>query len=419
MRNGKFRKTMAILLAAAMAFGGLTACGNSSGGKKPSGGSQAADSTGGAADDSNGGAQDSTGGASAETRHHKIGVGLYTDSGKGVEAVKAYCEGISDAVNCEFVFTTLSTYDEATNLSEIQNLISSGCEGIIMTADMGTTSIVQECQSAGVYLAGFLCDYNQSMNTAFDETFGNEYFLGTVCDGMADVTPYCEAVADEIIAKGYKNIGVVIFPSYAYPNQTAGAEAFKAKIDAYNATADAADQITVADPVELNFAPLEDTYFSEHPDMDCLFSLAAGAGMVYPVMVANGKTDIKLYTTGFEGTDDTDNFGSAGNQCYQGTMFSTPEAIVYPLCLLIDRLNGTVYSDLPKTTERVECSPMMLLSDEDMKAVVDKSIYYTADYSKAFLSGEEVVQLCASYNPDATYAKLVETISHMGVDDLK
>ena len=417
MKN--LKKVIALFLAGVLTVGSMAGCGGSGGDAAGNGGTnneaQAGDNGASGGDDASGGA----GSVSVETQHHKIGVGLYTDSGKSVEAIKAYCQGISEAVDCEFVFTTLSTYDEATNLSEIQNLISSGCDGIIMTADMGTTAIVQECQAAGVYLAGFLCDYNQSMYTAFDDTFGNEYFLGTVCDGMADATPYCEAVADEVIANGYKNVGVVIFPAYAYPNQTAGAEAFKAKIDAYNATADAADQITVADPVELEFQPLADTYFSEHPDMDCLFSIAAGAGMVYPVMVANGKTDIKLYTTGFEGTDDTDNFGTSGNQCYQGTMFSTPEAIVYPLCLLIDKLNGTTYSDLPEVAERVDCSPMILLSDEDMEAVVEKSIYYTADYSKAFLTGEEVVQLCASYNPDATYAGLVDVINHMGVEDLK
>lgn len=48
----------------------------------------------------------------------------------------------------------MSTYDEATNLTEIQNLISSGCNGIILTADMGTAAILEECASAGVYVAG-------------------------------------------------------------------------------------------------------------------------------------------------------------------------------------------------------------------------------------------------------------------------
>lgn len=395
MKNMK--KLIALLLAAIMVLG-LVACGGKPSGEQP--GQPSGEQSG------------------VKVNEYKIGVGLYTDSGKGVEAIKAYLGGISKAVGCEFVYTVLSTYDEATNLTEIQNLISAGCDGIILTADMGTAAILEECAAAGVYLAGFLCDYNMSMYTAYDQVFGNEYFLGTVCDGRADQSEYGTKVAEQVIANGYKNIGVIKFPAFAYPTQALVDDAFRAKIAEYNAGASAADQITIADTIELNFAPLEATYLSDHPDLDCIFSIAAGAGMVYPVLVANNKTNIKLYTTGFEGTDDTDNFGSAGNQCYQGTMFSTPEAVVYPLCLLIDKLNGTVYSDLPETAERVDCSPMIVLSDADMAKVVNSSIYYTADYSKAFLTGEEVVQLCASYNPNATYAGLVDAINHMGVNDL-
>lgn len=353
-----------------------------------------------------------------QVNKYKIGVGLYTDSGKSVQAIKAFCEGISEETGIDFVFTTLSTYDEATNLSEIQNLISAGCNGIIMTADMGTPAIVEECEAAGVYMAGFLCDYNQSYWTAFDDVFGNEYFLGTVCDGSADQSAYGVAVADKIIAEGYKNVGVIVFPQFAYPNQTVVAQVFTDKINEYNATVDEAEQIAVAEPIELSFQPLEDTYFSEHPDLDAIFSVAAGAGMVYPVMVANNKTDIKLFTTGFEGTDDTENFGSAGNQCYQSTLFSTPEAIAYPLCLLIDKLNGVQYADLPEVAERVDCSSMMVMSDADMAKVVNNSLYFNADYSKAFITGADIVNLCASYNPDATYAGLIDVINHMGVEDL-
>lgn len=407
------KKWLALLLAGTMMLGTLAGCGGSDDNSNAGSGTETTEGSENVAS----GAESTDDGV--EVNHYKIGVGLYTDSGKSVEAIKAYLEGISEAVGCEFVYTTLSTYDEATNLSEIQNLISAGCNGIILTADMGTTSIVQECQAAGVYLAGFLCSYNTSYTTAFDDVFGNEYFLGTVCDGRADASEYGTLVAEQVIANGYKNVGVIKFPAYAYPNQSLLDEAFRAKIQEYNDTAEAADQINVADTIELNFAPLEATYLSENPDLDCLFSIAAGAGIVYPVLVSNNKTDIKLYTTGFEGTDDTDNFGTAGNQCYQGTMFSTPEAIVYPLCLLIDKLNGTTYGDLPETAERVDCSPMIVLSDADMQKVVESSLYYTADYSKAFLTGEEVRDLCASYNADATYQNLVDTINHMGVEDLQ
>ncbi|HIQ98317.1 MAG TPA: sugar ABC transporter substrate-binding protein [Candidatus Scybalocola faecavium] len=409
MKN--IQKLLSVTLAGVMVAGSLAGC--SSGGTATQGDTGAADTnsvqTGENIDNS----------GTVEVKEHKIGIGLYTDSGKSVEALKAFLDGISETVGCEFVYTTLSTYDEATNISSIQNLISSGCEGIILTADMGTQAIVEECQAAGVYMAGYLCDYNTSYTTAYDAVFGNEYFLGTVCDGLDDPSPYGTMVAEDVIEKGYKNIGVITFPSYAYPKQANVDAAFREKIQEYNDSASEADQITVADTIELNFTALEDTYLSENPDLDCIFSIAAGAGNVYPVLVANNKTDIKLYTTGFEGTDDADNFGSNGNQCYQGIMFSTPEAIVYPLCLIIDQLNGITYSDLPEEAEVVSCSPMIILSDEDLAKVEESSIYYTASYDDAFLTGEDVVNLCASYNPDATYANLVDTINHMGVEDLQ
>lgn len=356
--------------------------------------------------------------AEAEVQHHKIGVGLYVDSGRSVDAIKEYLAGISEAVDCEFVYTTLSTYDEATSLSEVQNLIASGCEGIIITADMGMKAIMQECEAAGVYVAGFLCDYNQSYYTQYDEVFGSDNFLGTVCDGWRDQSPYADIVAEKVIENGYKNIGTIIFPEFAYPNQAVTDQEFRTKIAEYNETVDDSEKINLVDTQVNNFSPLEDTYLNSNPQLDCIFAICAGAGNVYPVMVAAGRTDIKLYTQGFEGTEDADNFGSSGNQCYQGIMFSTPEAIVYPLCLLIDRLNGVTYSDLPEEAEVVDCSPMLILSDEDMEKVKNSSIYYTVNYDNALIKGEEVVNLCASYNPEATYAQLIDRINHLGVEDL-
>ena len=396
------KKLLALILAVLM-VASLAACGSSA---------PAADSSAPASQ-----AADAPADGGIKVVPHKIGIAHYVDSGKAVDALRAFLNGIAGPMNLEFVYATLSTYDEATNLTAMQNLISSGCEGILMSADMGTPAILEECAAAGVYVAGFLCDYNQSYWTANEEVFGNEHFLGTVCDGHADIGFYAEDIADKIIEGGYKHVGVVIFPEYAYPNQAAASKVFREKIDAYNATAD--EKIEVYEDQVLNFAPLEATYFSTYPEMDALFSIAAGAGMVYPTMVASGKTNIPLYTSGFEGTDDADNFGSSGNGCFKATLCSTPEAIVYPLCLMVDKLNGTTYADLPEKAERVDCSVLEILSDEDMAKVKSSAIYYSADFADSFLTAEEVINLCASYTPAATYAGLVDVINHMGVADLK
>ena len=349
---------------------------------------------------------------------HKIGIAHYTDAGKGVEAIKAFLDGIADDVECEFVYTTLSTYDEATNKTKIQELISAGCEGILMSADMGTKAILEECKSAGVYLGGFLCDFNLSKFTTYDDVFTNEYFVGSVNDGELDKAPWGEQIADQVIQGGYKNIGVIKFPAYAYPLQADIDNAFRAKIAEYNATAADADKINLLDTIELNFTALDDTYLTENQNLDAIFSIAAGASNVYPVLVAAGRTDIKLFTTGFEGTDDSDNFRSSGNGCYQSVLFSQPEALVYSLCQVIDKINGVSYSDAPASPEVVSSSNVAVNSDEDMNVIKEKSMYYTADFSKSLLTGTDVAMLCKTYNPDATYAKLCEVVQQMGVEDL-
>lgn len=399
------KKLLAILLACAMIMGCLVACGDNGGTENQGSENKGTENVGNSEEEK------------VEVVQHKIGIAHYTDSGKGVEALKAYLEGISEAIGCEFEYVTLSTYDEATNITAIQNLISSGCEGILMSADMGTATIIEECEAAGVYLGGFLCDYLTSQSTT-PEVFDNPYFLGSVCDGWATPKKYGELIASEVIAGGYKNVGVIIFPTFAYPLMAEADAAFRNAIDKHNETAE--EKINVVEETHtLMFAPLEATYLSDNPELDCIFSVAAGAGFVYPILVSEGKTDIALYTTGFEGTDDCDNFGSAGNGCFKGVMACTAESIVYPLVLMIDALNEAKFADQPEKPEVVECDPLVILSDDDMNTVKENSIYYSADYADALLTGEQVRDLCASYNKDATYAGLLEVLTQMGVDDLK
>lgn len=401
MKN--LKKLAALGLAGVMGVSALTGCG--AGTKSTSGTESSASVT-----------ENSTSGtekASVETKHHKISVGLYTDHGRAVDAINAYLDGIDDVIDVEFNTFVLSTYDENANLTAVQNEISAGAEGIIMTADMGTEAILKECASANVYVAGFLNDYNMSFYTAKEAVFGNEYFLGSVVDGPLDNKGYAEDVAADVIKNGYKHVGVATFPTWAYPLQQDLANAFIAKIDEYNKTAE--EKIEVYDIAEVDFGTgLPATYFTDHPDMDCLFSVAAGASLVYPKMVSDNRTNIALYTTGFEATEDVENFRSSGNGTFKAICCSAPEAIVYPICLLIDKLNGTTYSDLPAEKERVDCAAYQIISDEEME-LMKKTLYYTADYKDAAITGEDILNMCASYNPNATYKALKAKLLDLGI----
>lgn len=356
---------------------------------------------------------------SAEPKKATIGVCFYQDTGKAPNATKAFLESLADTLNVEFKYGTFTQTDEAANLTKVQELIASGVDGIIGTMDLGTQSILSECEAAGIYYAGYLCDFDTSYTTAYDDVFGNSNFLGTVVDGHApDDVNIGDQFFDSLIEYNERNadaplthVSMAVFPVWAFPAQTTAAEQFVADVEEYNKTAET--PITV-DPLDeevdvLNFAPLDSTYFSKHPDTQAIMSFAAGTSFVYPTMVSAGvDSDIKLFTTGADGGEET-NFGSAGTQTYQQIAFTGAESIVYPLVLMLNKINDTEFADMPEKAERISTELYIVNSDEDMELYVN-SLYNTADAANAAYTPENVLNMTAFGNPDATYAGLVEAV---------
>lgn len=356
---------------------------------------------------------------SAEPKKATIGVCFYQDTGKAPNATKAFLESLADTLNVEFKYGTFTQTDEAANLTKVQELIASGVDGIIGTMDLGTQSILSECEAAGIYYAGYLCDFDTSYTTAYDDVFGNSNFLGTVVDGHApDDVNIGDQFFDSLIEYNERNadaplthVSMAVFPVWAFPAQTTAAEQFVADVEEYNKTAET--PITV-DPLDeevdvLNFAPLDSTYFSKHPDTQAIMSFAAGTSFVYPTMVSAGvDSDIKLFTTGADGGEET-NFGSAGTQTYQQITFTGAESIVYPLVLMLNKINDTEFADMPEKAERISTELYIVNSDEDMELYVN-SLYNTADAANAAYTPEDVLNMTAFGNPDATYAGLVEAV---------
>ncbi|MBQ9198535.1 MAG: hypothetical protein IJ157_15050 [Clostridia bacterium] len=365
--------------------------------------------------------------ASADApKHTKIGVAFYQDTGYAVTATKAYLESLSEALNVEFVYAVLTQTDEAANVTTIQNLIASGVDGIISTMDLGTNSIIEECELAGVYLAGYLCDFDTSYTQNYDRIFKSDYFLGTATDGQNpdDVTIGTTMLNslleyNERAETPLTHVSMAIFPVWAFPAQLTGAMQFVEAVAAYNETAET--KITV-DPLDeevdvLMFSPIDTTYFSKHPGIDGIISFAAGTSFVYPVMVQAGvDSQLKLFTTGFEGGEEN-NFGTKGTQTFQQNMVSAVESVTYPLVLLLNKINGVEFADMPEDAERVSTSQFCINSEEDLELFLN-NIYYTGSAENAMFTPDEVLALTAFGNPDATYANLRNLLSKLNIEDL-
>lgn len=409
MKN-TMKKLAALLLALAMVFA-LAAC-SSSGNNPPAGGS-----------DNPGGGQ-----STASFKKAKIGVGLYFDSGYYPDNVKSYLAELGKAMNVEFVYSLLTQTDEAANLTKVQEMIASGCDGIILTLDMGTPAILDECAAANVYVAGFLCDFDSSYNTNYDAVFKNDYFLGAAADGpTGDDIRAGYDYFDSLMEYNERNpeapithVAMTTFPAWAFPMQQTFVQQFNEKVEEYNATA--ATPITV-DPLDegvdvLQFSPMDSTYFSKHAGIQAIMCFCDGATFVYPTMVSAGVDgQIKLFAAGF-GESSSEDFGSTGKGTFQQETVSAIEAVVYPVVLLVNKINGVEFKDMPEDAERVSCFSIIINSDEDMEAFVNKSLYRTGKIENALYSPEAVANMTAVANPDATYADLVSIMDQMTIDSL-
>ncbi len=362
----------------------------------------------------------------ASFKKAKIGVGLYLDSGFFTNNIRTYLAALGEQMNIDFVYTTLTQTDEAANLTKVQELIAAGCDGIILTQDLGSPAIMKECADAGVYATGFVCDFNTSFNTAYDDVFGSPIFLGTVADGPCgddlsrgyeyfdSLLEYNERHADDPIL----HVSMVTFPVWAFPAHQVFVQQFTEKVEEYNKTAET--PITL-DPLDesidvLPFTPLDSTYFAKHEGIDAIFCFADGFTFVYPTMVSsNLNGSIKLFSAGYgEGSDQ--NFGSKGNGTFQQEMVSPIEAIIYPIVLLVNKINGVAFADQPESAERRSCSTIILNSDEDLDLFISHSFYITGNINDAVFSPSDVMNMTAVANPEATYADLCAALEQMSID---
>lgn len=342
-----------------------------------------------------------------------------------------YAEAICAELGYEFKVVYGDMFnDPAGNLAAVKNEMSDDVVAIIASQDGGILNIMQE------YPELYVCGYNTDMRSVYAEDgpnkdcLSNEKFLGTIVDGHADGSLTGKEQAAAVIEQGYKKVSLLMFPAYAYPNLTAAEAAFRAEIEAYNATAADADKIEiVGDTKVLEFAPLEESYFLEpaHQDLDAIVGFCAGIMFVYPSMKAaigagTCSADTKLVTGGFD--DDSSIIADVGGDgVIQYISFSPAEDMAFPIILIDNALNGTMYSDYPQGTAETQVDPIPYVIDskEDIDNVMTKSMAGTADVSLAQLSIDEVKNLCTRFNPEATYADLVGTFTseQISVEELK
>lgn len=337
----------------------------------------------------------------------KIGMIGIMDAGPTFESWKTTYEQISAVTGITFEYALGNSFDDGANLTTVQNLIASGCNGIIVMMDSGLQAIAQECQAAGVYFAGFGSDFRNF----FDQIKDNPYFLGTVKDGPMTGAELGKKAAELAIQDGKKNIGVITFPQIYFPVHAEAVEGFMEEIDAFNASAAEGDKITVYDAVELPFEPLDPTYFQQNPDVDAIFGPAT-ANFIYPTMVSANRTDVTLYADGYDNSESVIqafNDGVIRLQCIYNS-----EVLAYPIAMIANAVSGQPYVDAPAEPEVVPVQLDFITTAEEQAAFESKTVFN--GNSSVLLTEDTIRKLFTAANPDATYEELVSTVQSWNME---
>ena len=121
-----------------------------------------------------------------ELKAHKIGILSHTNSGGCWERIYDAAGYVAKNLNCTTMKAVGSSADQI--LSEVENFIAAGCDGIICMNDGGVTSrLVSLCEESDVYIVFSDCGYAVSEDDDYSTYNTSPYYCGNVAhDEFAD-----------------------------------------------------------------------------------------------------------------------------------------------------------------------------------------------------------------------------------------
>lgn len=407
--------------------------------------------------------------ALAKDKPYKIMAFSFRPSGAVPEAFNAYLKSLEDELNFKSE-VRFAGHQGAQLYKNVESAIAEGYKGIIILTDKGNTNeLVDLCAQNGVYLGSAWHNQGASLNTskAGFNFLGNEYYVGTISDGPDDMSASFPIYAGEAAkrfnqlsdAEKKGSIGLATMPIAWQPAQQSAVElAYQTLRGKYNipesAFATQGTQVSVRKKdmriggamlkagtiqwpgMDATTRSLPTTYFEENPSLKLLISAVPYNFLEASLQTADLHGKIMVWTSAFDKQDALiKNFGTGGDQTYQGTRTCPIEVIAYPLAQILDKLAGHSYPDkeafrgqyygkkIEKNNFKLKgymilaSSDIVLTTDAHMDAFANHYVYGTGNGADNILPASELKKYMKTYNPDATYKALKEKFSVNG--DLK
>lgn len=197
------KRILAIVMAAAMCLG-LTACGGSDS-TSVSAGTSSADQSAPAQLSDDGNASSAAGADASKEEKIKIGMIWYGNTDAMGGTFYSWANHAAEILNVELIWK-LGSYTTADELTDCENLISAGCQGIYFIP-MDTSANLQlgtACQNAGVYWS--ISNRQISDEEILAACEANPYFVNRIYDNSYDV---CKEMVKVLADQGIKKVCVL------------------------------------------------------------------------------------------------------------------------------------------------------------------------------------------------------------------
>lgn len=459
------KKLIAGILTAAMAVGTLMGCGSGSAPESGSGSASKSGTEGASAAKEDDGA--AGGGSDVETKRHKIVVFTLKATGSIVDGEEAIFASIADDLNIDYEIRFAGD-DASTFLSNVETAIAEGFDGIISMTDKGNTAAILElCEENDVYFAMNWANLGTSLNSSDNgyDILKSDHFVGSITsctDTYEEGTiAYCEQIAADYEAlpddKKEGSIGITTNPAKWTPAQQIAAQNVYTTLTeeygvpdsafATNTLSKRAEDTVYAGvtleagtwqfcEVDISSFSLPQAYFQGNPNMSLIVSWASITYIEPALQTAGLHGSVHVWTCGFESEDYlVNNFGTEGDQTYQGDLTAPLETTLYSLALILDKLNGYTYPDYEENVSSLIAdweggnegakyqlsgylvpysSSIVITSSEEMDRFVNNYVYGNASSDSCIVSADDLKSLMMTYNADATFENLKAFFNETG-----
>ena len=362
----KAKKLLSLLLALCLTAALLAGCDNGQAGDNTP-----ADNTPPASD----------GSSDIEMPAYKIGIISHTNSGGCWERILDAAKYMGGELNCEVSAAVGSSADAI--LTEAENFIASGVDGLIIMNDGGVTSrLVDLCEEAGVYLVFSDCGLSVIEEADYSTYATSEYYLGHVAHDEYDDSYAC---AQDMIANGAENFVIFGLP----PGISANFD--KRAVGAMDAITDAGLEYVEARSYAM--AEIANNLMSQYPETDAIFSFVTTPDSFNVADMAakyGGKIQISAYMVGDVSYEFEVGFlthVSVGSEARMQLAFA----------LLYSGLRGERIGNADGTPAEIEFPHLWVTSEEDFK-----TFYAATTSGNHAYSIDEMKQLIKVFNPDVT-----------------